>query len=393
MTSSSEDEDYLYRSLTFRSVLVCKSKTIPEETAILDISTAIVNIIAILPAILGNVLILLAIRKTSSIAMPTKVLLGSLAFTDLGVGLLAQPLYAVKTLSSDVLTRCVSGVLFDILSGHLSITSFFSVMFISLDRFMALHLKLRYRTVVTLKRCLFIAVLVRLVALPWGLTFIWMHKVYFLLILTILPICLVISSLSFIKIYLILRRKQKCFKTPAQHKSLRQVDALTVSRYRESVNSMFIIFCALLVAYIPAWIVVLVRIIYGRTEYLDKATTATLTIVLLNSTVNPILYLWRMKDLRQSALEVIAHIIPISVTRRKFQKTPLKMLNCALCGNSVAARQFSCLSEAAENGSSVWDYFITSFSGTYRASTLCCSFDAQSRWLLLTSHLACSFCF
>lgn len=324
MTSSSEDEDYLYRSLTFRSVLVCKSKTIPEETAILDISTAIVNIIAILPAILGNILILLAIRKTSSIAMPTKVLLGSLAFTDLGVGLLAQPLYAVKTLSSDVLTRCVSGVLFDILSGHLSITSFFSVMFISLDRFMALHLKLRYRTVVTLKRCLFIAVLVRLVALPWGLTFIWMHKVYFLLILTILPICLVISSLSFIKIYLILRRKQKFFKTPAQHKSLRQVDALTVSRYRESVNSMFIIFCALLVAYIPAWIVVLVRIIYGRTEYLDKATTATLTIVLLNSTVNPILYLWRMKDLRQSALEVIAHIIPISVTRRSISKNAVE---------------------------------------------------------------------
>ena len=64
------------------------------------------------------------------------------------------------------------------------------------------------------------------------------------------------------------------------------------------------------------------------------------------------------------------------------------MLNCALCGNSVAGRQFSCLSEAAKNGSSVWDYFITSFSGTYRASTPRRSFDAQSRWLLLTSHLA-----
>ena len=87
---------------------------------------------------------------------------------------------------------------------------------------------------------------------------------------------------------------------------------------------MFIIFCALLVAYIPAWIVVLVRIIYGRTEYLHKATTATLTIVLLNSTVNPILYLWRMKELRQSALEVIAHIIPISVTRRSISKNAVE---------------------------------------------------------------------
>ena len=149
----------------------------------------------------------------------------------------------------------MSGVLFDILSGHLSITSFFNVMFISLDRFMVLHLKLRYRTVVTRKRSLFIAVVVRLVALPWGLTFIWMHKAYFLLIQTILPICLVISSLPFIKIYFILRRKQKCFKNPAQHKSLRRVDVFTVSRYRESVNSMFIILCALLVAYIPAWII------------------------------------------------------------------------------------------------------------------------------------------
>lgn len=140
-SSTSQDGGHV-----FRSVLLCtESAAIRAEDTILDISTAIISITSAIPAILGNILILLAICKTSSIAPPSKVLLGSLAFTDLGVGLFAQPLYAVKTLSSDIFTKCVTGMLFDLLSGHLSITSFFSMMFISLDRFMALHLKLRYR--------------------------------------------------------------------------------------------------------------------------------------------------------------------------------------------------------------------------------------------------------
>ena len=301
----------------FRSVLLCtESAAIRAEDTILDISTAIISITSAIPAILGNILILLAIRKTSSIAPPSKVLLGSLAFTDLGVGLFAQPLYAVKTLSSDIFTKCVTGMLFDLLSGHLSITSFFSMMFISLDRFMALHLKLRYRTVVTLKRSLFVVVLVRLVALPWSLSFIRSPKVYFLLILSTMPICIVISSLAFIKIYLALRRQQRNFQSPTQLESVRRANALKLSRYRQSVNSMLLVFCALLLAYIPAWLVILVRQIYGRTEMLAKLTKLSMTIVLLNSTVNPMLYLWRMPELRVSALQVLADMLPSSVTRR-----------------------------------------------------------------------------
>ena len=311
--SSTSEEDY---GLTFRSVLLCKSKTILTEHTILDISTSIISITCALPAILGNLLILLAIRKTSSIAPPSKVLLGSLAFTDLGVGLLAQPLYAVKSLSSYIHTKCITGLLFDLLSGHLSITSFFSMMLISLDRFLALHLKMRYRNTVTLKRALFVAVLVRLMALPWGLSFMWNSSVYFMLILSIMPVCLIVSSLAFIKIYLVLRRQQRNFKNPTQLESVRKAHALRVSRYRQSVNSMLLVFCVLLIAYIPAWLVVVVRVTYGRTEMLDKATKLSMTIVLMNSTVNPMLYMWRMKELRLSALDVLADMFPKSVTRR-----------------------------------------------------------------------------
>ena len=47
-------------------------------------------------AIMLNILTIHAIRKTSSLPKPLKTLLLSLAVSDLGVGLLAQPLYIAK---------------------------------------------------------------------------------------------------------------------------------------------------------------------------------------------------------------------------------------------------------------------------------------------------------
>ena len=51
------------------------------------------NIFLSIFATLGNVLILVALRKVSSIHPPTKLLFRCLAVTDLCVGLLGQPLY------------------------------------------------------------------------------------------------------------------------------------------------------------------------------------------------------------------------------------------------------------------------------------------------------------
>lgn len=226
--------------------LTCMFKFVVLQTgsSFLDLPTSIVSIVSAILAIMGNTLILISLFRTASIAPPSKVLLGSLALTDLGVGLLAQPLYIVKSLSSDKDTKCFLGLLFDLLSGHLSITSFFTMMFISVDKFLALHLKLRYRIVVTLKRSILVVVLVRLVALPWSLSYIWFSEVYFMLILSIMPWCLLISSLAFIKIHRILRRQKRTYQNETQLESVRRANILKISRYKKSVNSMLRFLCA-----------------------------------------------------------------------------------------------------------------------------------------------------
>lgn len=66
------------------------------ETDVVDIFTVAINLVFAVSAIVGNALVLLAIRRTTALWLPTKILLCSLAFADLGVGLIAQPFFAFK---------------------------------------------------------------------------------------------------------------------------------------------------------------------------------------------------------------------------------------------------------------------------------------------------------
>ena len=114
------------------------------------------NIFFSIFATLGNVLILVALRKVSCIHPPPKLLFRCLAVTDLCVGLLGQPLYVYFkyiTISLDIgnfIVELFYVLLFII--GPLVTVSILTSAAISVDRLLALLLGLRYRHVVTLCR-------------------------------------------------------------------------------------------------------------------------------------------------------------------------------------------------------------------------------------------------
>ena len=122
----------------------------------LYIAIAAVNIVFSITASLGNILILIALRKVTSIHQPTKLLFQYLAITDLGVGLISQPLMATVMLLVDNIDIKIVNIMFAHLFSSLSITfcgvSVFASTALSVDRLLALFLGLRYRHVVTLKR-------------------------------------------------------------------------------------------------------------------------------------------------------------------------------------------------------------------------------------------------
>ena len=115
-----------------------------------------VNIVLSITAFLGNALILFALHNVSSIYPPTKLFLRCLAVTDLGVGLLAQPLYVTIIMSPVI--KIDDHDVFYVLQVALTLcwclgqVSILALAALSVDRLLALLLGLRYRHVVTLRR-------------------------------------------------------------------------------------------------------------------------------------------------------------------------------------------------------------------------------------------------
>ncbi|KAL9957423.1 hypothetical protein ACROYT_G039056 [Oculina patagonica] len=96
-----------------------------------------------------NILTIHAIRKRSSLPTPLKTLLLSLAVSDLGFGLLVQPLYIALMVNPTDQSIVTAYDIFTLIFVH---SSLLSVVAISVDRFLAIHLHLRYQELVTHKR-------------------------------------------------------------------------------------------------------------------------------------------------------------------------------------------------------------------------------------------------
>ena len=120
----------------------------PHRTVI-----AALNVLFSIVALMGNVLSFIALRKISSLHPPSKVLFGCLAGTDFCVGLVSQPLFVTFIFAPELSKLCyyitiLSNTVGNIFSG----VSLLTVTTISVDRLLALTLRLRYRQVVTLRR-------------------------------------------------------------------------------------------------------------------------------------------------------------------------------------------------------------------------------------------------
>ena len=104
--------------------------------------------------IMLNIVTIQAIRKTSSLPKTLKTLLLSLAVSDAGVGFLVQPFYISLLVkgSQQKIDACSTYEAFSMMVVLFTTASFCGVITISVDRFLAIHLHLRYQELVTHKR-------------------------------------------------------------------------------------------------------------------------------------------------------------------------------------------------------------------------------------------------
>ena len=272
----------------------------------LYIAIAAVNIVLSIMTSLGNILILIALRKVTSIHPPTKLLFQCLAITDLGVGLISQPLMATLILLVDNIDMKILNIMFSNLFSSLSLTfcgvSVFASTALSVDRLLALFLRLRYRHVVTLKRVRAVLACGCLTTLLTVLVWNFRVKTDTIIITIFLTLCLIISLSCYTKIVLRLRQHHSKVQDNTQRGQANTGGIpLNLERYKRTVVSIALVQLALVICYFPFLIFRIVthlKDVHPGLYLLWYSHTTTL--VFLNSSLNPFLYCWRIKEIIQA---------------------------------------------------------------------------------------------
>ena len=117
------------------------------------IANFVFNCILSCTAIMFNIVTIHAIRKTSSLPKTLRSLLLSLAVSDVGVGLIGQPFYCSLLIKWSLQNNPDFNTYkaYYITAYLFSTASFSGVVAVSVDRFLAIHLHLRYQELVTHK--------------------------------------------------------------------------------------------------------------------------------------------------------------------------------------------------------------------------------------------------
>ena len=180
---------------------------------LLDINQKIIisafNIPFSITALLGNILIIIAIQKPSSLHSSLKLLLGCLAFTDLCVGLIAQPLGVTYLMSLEQSKLCyLVWRLYNTLGLIFCGVSLLTLTTISIDRLLAMMLGLRYKHLVTLRRVWVVVVILWLSIIAIVIIIFYNFSSSDFVVSTILLLCIIISTCCYTKIYFALRKCQ-----------------------------------------------------------------------------------------------------------------------------------------------------------------------------------------
>ena len=270
-----------------------------------------VNIFLSITAFLGNTLILVALHKETSLHPPSKLLYRNLAITDLCVGIITEPL-SVTYWTSVVNERwdiCYYAERAGDYSGSiLCAVSLLTVTAISVDRLLALLLGLRYRQVVTLKRTCTAATGFWIVSIVASSTSFWNPLItsWYQYIGTAL--CLVTTIFAYTKIFFSLRHNQIQVQNYVAQGQQSQAIPLNIARYKKAVYSAMWVQGTLVACYVPFGIVVALTPQRGMTlsVYLFRQLSATL--VYLNSSLNPLLYCLKIREVRRAVKETLRQL-------------------------------------------------------------------------------------
>ena len=311
------------------------------------------NIPFALTAPIGNALVLGAIWRTPSLHRACNVLIFCLGMTDLGVGLIGQPLWIIQQLSrteNDLLQKMFVTVNIAFLG-----LSMLTVTLIGIDRYLAVKLHLRYQGLITRQRTVCVVVIMWVATFCFAITVQGLgptREAWDSFRFTVFPammVCFFINIFVYLKLYQICRFHHAKIQDQAvlQQDSRMYQRAVNEARFRKSVKTMFFIVLAFILCYFPVLCFSAASLVLSYHEITKSPIISTMfnytrTILFANSSENPALLIFQLTELRFAIKRIFKNLW---LPARKLENCQLneqskikfsKKHACATTNNSTA---------------------------------------------------------
>ena len=264
-------------------------------------------------AIMLNIITIHAIRKTLSLSKPLKTLLLSLAVTDLGVGLTAQPLSVavrimeLKQIDIDSRTYYATSIAFLVSASLFSLASLFLVVVLITDRFLAIRLYLGYKELVTHKLVVAVVISIWVFSAIISIIRLWIPRNIIYIVFGILTFifALTVTILSF-KTYSTARGQIN--QIQEMELAVQQVtqngEMANVERLRKFAMAAVYVCLVFMVCYLPN-MCILWTIAFTSEPVTSVIEAYTWTLVFLNSSLNPLIFCWKMRHIRHTVMNIL----------------------------------------------------------------------------------------
>ncbi|XP_067045810.1 adenosine receptor A2a-like [Acropora muricata] len=278
-----------------------------QNTALLSLSVLHFGFCPV--ATLGNGLAVRALWKASSLPPNLRKLLLSLAFCDLAVGLFAHTTFAAVFVISAALKVNVhcQPILTISLIGTFCVAwaAFLNVTAIAVDRLLAISLHLRYAELVTTKRVTIILVGIWLISCVFSL--VCLKYDYFVAVPILGSSGFLLITFAYVYVYIVARYHQNQIQAQFQQQN---AQVILLLRERKSALNVVYIYTVFAACYLPKICSMFHDAITGNSSFLTPFASF---FAFFNSSLNPLVYCWRLREVRQIMKDTLKKIFRLEV--------------------------------------------------------------------------------
>ena len=260
-------------------------------------------------AVVGNILIMAAIWRNETLRTPSYIFLSGMAFTDLCTGLITQPFYVASRLICLKLSQKLNDNQLSFLPYGVGIaaasSNYFSCFTLWLLTLMSVErwLHMTRRSLLTVRRSCFVVAMISVLLIPMvvvRLTNILNNidnLVTQAVSFTSLLLCTITTPIAYFRVFKIIRRHQQ--QVTANDTSI------NLAKYKKSVFTMLFILALLFVSFLPLLIFVGLSMFKYNPSDLQLVFVIAIMFSFLSSSLNPLIYLWRMNDIRNGVKQLL----------------------------------------------------------------------------------------